>query len=159
MVQVDSDIARLEVVREAIASRANRTKFLPTHLFADPAWDMLLDLYHSNLVQRRVTISSLCIASNVPATTALRWIKALEGDGLASREADPFNARRYYIALTERGLTALKEFFFNPPTGRTTQTPTTTLGAIEFAVRKWKARCAFSRPSRDLFNRARLVAR
>ena len=111
MVQVDPDVARLEQVREAIARRADRTKFLPANLFADPAWDMLLDLYHSDLVQRRVTISSLCIASNVPATTALRWIKALEADGLASREADPFDGRRYYIALTERGLTAMKEFF------------------------------------------------
>lgn len=102
---------RRKAVMSAIRSRTNRAEFLPTYLFADPAWDILLDLYHSGLAQHRVSVSSLCTASNVPASTALRWIKTLQNEGLISRSGDPLDARRYFVALTNTGLTAMDGFF------------------------------------------------
>lgn len=102
---------RQKAVRAMIRSRANRPKFIPSYLFADPAWDILLNLYSAELAQQRVSVSSLCIASNVPATTALRWIKTLENEGLIRRAADRFDARRYFIALTEAGVSAMDGFF------------------------------------------------
>ncbi len=50
----------------------------------------------------RVAVSSLCIAAAVPATTALRWIKALTDRGLFVRAADPQDGRRVYIELVRR---------------------------------------------------------
>ena len=103
--------SRQKLVRDEIRRRANRLKHLPSHLLADPAWDMLLDLYSASLAQLRVTISSLCRASNVPPTTALRWIKTLETEGLITRQNDPLDARRYFVELTEAGLSALESYF------------------------------------------------
>ena len=53
-------------------------------IFADPAWDMLLDLMEAEIEQPRVAVSSLCIAAAVPATTALRWLKTLTEPGPCS---------------------------------------------------------------------------
>ena len=101
---------RIAAINE-IRSRAKRTRFLPSYLFADPAWDILLDLYRSGLAQQRVSVSSLCTASNVPATTALRWIKTLQNEGLIDRAGDPLDARRHFVRLTDAGRTAMDGFF------------------------------------------------
>jgi DNA-binding MarR family transcriptional regulator len=102
---------RQNAVSGMIRSRTDRLKFIPSFLFADPAWDILLELYSSNFAQYRVSITNLCIASNVPASTALRWIKTLENEGLITRAEDPLDGRRYFMALTEAGLNAMDGFF------------------------------------------------
>lgn len=99
------------LVQKTISDRSRRSKALPAHLFADPAWDMLLDLFRAYLAQHRVSVSSLCVASQVPATTALRWMNSLVAEGLIAREADPFDGRRFYLGLTEAGLTAMTTYF------------------------------------------------
>jgi DNA-binding MarR family transcriptional regulator len=96
-------------VRAIIRARRLRDQYFGTDLFADPAWDILLDLYAAQLEKQRVAVSSLCIAAAVPATTALRWIKTLTDLGLLVRSADPQDGRRVYIELspaTEAGLAA-----------------------------------------------------
>ena len=100
-----------EVLRIMTRELADRRRFLPAGLFADPAWDMLLDLYLADILSKRISVSSLCGASNVPATTALRWIGALDREGLIKRTADPRDARRYYISLSEAGLQRMDGYF------------------------------------------------
>ena len=100
-----------KAVRDIIRIRAERRKFLPAHLFADPAWDMLLDLYLADILSQRISISSLCIASNVPASTALRWITTLQREGLVERAGDPYDHRRYFTSLSEKGMAAMDGFF------------------------------------------------
>lgn len=95
----------------AISDRSIRTNHFNSHLFADPAWDMLLNLYRSELLQVRTTVSSLCLASKVPATTALRWIATLDGFGLLLKCPDRFDGRRCYIELSESGSKQMKEYF------------------------------------------------
>ena len=78
-----------ETVRALIRVRRLREQFFPRDLFADPAWDMLLDLMAARLEQSRVAVSSLCIAASMPATTALRWIRTLAEHNLFIRRQDP----------------------------------------------------------------------
>lgn len=99
------------LLHEMLVARRGRARFFPAGLFFDPAWDILLDLLKSRLSQRRVSVSSVCVASNVPPTTALRWIKLLENEGLVTRRADPFDGRRFYIELTEQGEASLAHYF------------------------------------------------
>jgi DNA-binding MarR family transcriptional regulator len=100
-----------DLLRRMLNARRARTKFFNPGLFADPAWDMLLDLYLAHLTHRRVSVTGLCSASQVPATTALRWIKTLEDDGLVSRHPDKFDGRRSFIELTAKAEQSLQRFF------------------------------------------------
>jgi DNA-binding MarR family transcriptional regulator len=95
----------------AIEDRKRRGTIFPAELFADPAWDILLELYRAELRQCRVPVSRLCTASQVPATTALRWLNTLEAEGLLARGADPFDRRRVYIRLTSTGSMAMAWYF------------------------------------------------
>lgn len=88
------------VIRAMIRARRMREQFFPAELFADPAWDMLLDLAAARLEGRTVAVSSLCIAAAVPPTTALRWIKTLTDLGMFVRVADPRDRRRIFIELS-----------------------------------------------------------
>jgi hypothetical protein len=105
--QVTSDM-----VRGLIRVRRLREQFFPGGLFADPAWDMLLDLLAAKLEQSRVAVSSLCIAASVPATTALRWIRTLAEHGLFVRRQDPEDGRRVFIELSDNAADALHAYFF-----------------------------------------------
>lgn len=100
-----------QLVRGVIAARAARSRFFSSELFADPAWDILLELYALTLEQRRTSVSKLCIAAAVPATTALRWIDKLYADGLIERAQDPTDARRVWVAFSDRGRVAMASYF------------------------------------------------
>lgn len=90
-----------------LSSHSIRGHFFPKHLFSDPAWDMLLDLTHARLHGKQISVSSLCIASRVPATTALRRIGDLVKTGLVTRIKDPTDGRRVFIELTSEGYEAM----------------------------------------------------
>ena len=97
-------------VRAIIRARRLRDQFLGADLFADPAWDMLLDLMAARLEGQRVPVSSLCMAAAVPPTTALRWIKVLSEQGIFVRTADPQDGRRIYIELADEVAAALEAY-------------------------------------------------
>ncbi|WP_428678664.1 MarR family transcriptional regulator [Sphingopyxis sp.] len=105
------DRQRAKAVRRMLRQRRMREQYFPADLFADPAWDMLLDLYAARLERQPVSVSSLCIAAAVPATTALRWIKTMTDAGLFLREADPLDGRRIFIALSESAFEAIARYF------------------------------------------------
>jgi len=100
-----------ETVRSVIRARRLRTRYFPDHLFADAAWDMLLDLLQAEIAQLRVPVSSLCIAAAVPATTALRWLRTMVQEGLFVRRADPHDGRRVFVELAPATSEALRRYF------------------------------------------------
>ncbi|MEQ8411049.1 MAG: MarR family transcriptional regulator [Erythrobacter sp.] len=99
------------MVRKLIAARRARSRFFDAALFADPAWDMLLDLVAAHGEGRQVSVTSLCIAAEVPATTALRWLKQMVDTGIFRRIADETDRRRAFIALSESALEAMARYF------------------------------------------------
>ena len=94
-----------------IRARRLRARYFDEELFADPAWDMLLDLLQAEIAQHRVPVSSLCIAAAVPATTALRWIKTMTDAGLFRRRADPHDGRRVFIELSREASEGMRRYF------------------------------------------------
>ncbi len=105
-------------IRAHIRGRRLRERFFAPDLFADAAWDVLLDLSAARLEERPVSVSSLCIAAAVPTTTALRTIKQLVDRGLLERRSDPTDARRTFIAMTAqtgRAMEACLEAVLNGP--------------------------------------------
>lgn len=98
-------------IRAMIRMRRMRDRFFDADLFADPAWDMLLDLMAARLEGRQVAVSSLCIAAAVPPTTALRWIRTMTDRGLFVRHSDPRDGRRVFIDLADEAAAGLERWF------------------------------------------------
>ena len=107
----DAPAVSAEAVRTVIRARRLRARYFPEELFADPAWDMLLDLLQAEIAHLRVPVSSLCIAAAVPATTALRWLKTMVDKGLFLRRADPHDGRRVFVELAPDASHALRRYF------------------------------------------------
>jgi DNA-binding MarR family transcriptional regulator len=100
-----------------LKARRSRDKYFKDEIFADPAWDILLELYAAELGQRRICVSSLCVGAAVPPTTGLRWIKTLEAKGLICRTDDRFDHRRHYMSLTPQASSAMTAYFRALPEG------------------------------------------
>ena len=100
--------AEAAFIRMLIRTRRLRTHYFRADLFADPAWDMLLDLLAAQLEGKKVAVSSLCIAAAVPPTTALRWIGVLAENELIVRVADPDDGRRVHVELAPVTVRALR---------------------------------------------------
>lgn len=109
--KADPSLPDPRIVRQIIRQRQLRSDFFEGGLFADPAWDMLLDLTAARGEKTRVSVSSLCIASGVPPTTALRWITQLINTGLADRVEDETDRRRAFIALSDTAADAMAGYF------------------------------------------------
>lgn len=99
------------LVRRIIHQRQLRSRFFGKTLFSDPAWDMLLDLTAARAEHKRVSVTSLCIASGIPSTTALRWIGILINAGLCERLEDDQDRRRVFIGLTDKGAQTAASYF------------------------------------------------
>jgi len=99
------------LVRRILRQRQLRARFFDGDLFGDPAWDMLLDLTAARVEHTRVSVTSLCIASGVPPTTALRWIGQMTDAGLLQRVDDETDRRRAFIVLTDKAADAMARYF------------------------------------------------
>lgn len=110
------------LARRYLASRRRRAELLNTAMFADPAWDILLDLFVSAAEGRRVSVSSACLASGVATSTALRWVSQLEREGLIARAPDPHDGRRTFLVLNDAIAIGLERWlnatFVHSPSGQ-----------------------------------------
>ncbi|WP_338503984.1 MarR family transcriptional regulator [Sphingomonas kaistensis] len=100
----------LSQIRSIQKARRMREQIFGRDLFADPAWDILLEGFACHLEQRRLSIGRLSTAAAVPATTALRWIVNLEKNGWLAREDDPYDGRRSWVRLSEKALAAMRDY-------------------------------------------------
>lgn len=103
----DAPVDRSRLVRTAKSIkdfRAARAAVLAPELFGEPAWDLLLALYIAEGDQYRLKITAACHESNVPETTALRWLNSLGELGLVRQDTNPTDARSRYVALSPAGV-------------------------------------------------------
>ena len=96
-----SEADLVQLARRISHWRRKRDAMFEPVTFADPEWDILLDLFAETGSGRRVSLSSLCIAAAVPTTTAVRSINAMIDQGVLARSRDANDARRVLIELTE----------------------------------------------------------
>lgn len=104
---------RLARIAEAIyRDRRNRAKVLGVE-FGEPQWDILLDLFIQAVRSNRVSVTSACIAADVPPSTALRALDQLAGAGMVARKEDVEDRRRVWVSLTPKGIRAMRSFLRN----------------------------------------------
>ena len=80
-----------------------RSKALGGIVKTDATWNMLAELLRARITRRRISVTSLCLASRGPVTSALRRLDQLLADGLVTYTLDPQDRRRKYIELTAEG--------------------------------------------------------
>jgi len=80
-----------------------RATAFPTIVEHDPAWNMLAELLRARLLDRRVSVTSLCLSSRTPVTTALRRVERLIELQFVQYALDPKDRRRKYIELAPEG--------------------------------------------------------
>jgi hypothetical protein len=103
-----------DLAQKAYRDRRRRAEvFGEETLFGEPAWDILLDLFVAGEKGKRVAVTSACIGSGVPSTTALRWLNVLELRGLIEREDDNSDARRSFVRLTSKARRLMAEYFLH----------------------------------------------
>jgi hypothetical protein len=104
-------------IRGIQSARRRREKIFGSDLFADAAWDILLELFAVQLEGGRAAVSDLCKAAAVPYTTALRTIGELERSKLIVRTHDHQDRRRIWVDLSRNGNDAMRRYFREPQSG------------------------------------------
>ena len=104
------DLSLGRLVKEILRSRRKRETVFGGALFGEPAWDILLELYAAQLKRQDVPVSSVCEASAVPPTTALRWVVRLEKEGWVQRKRDDSDARRSLVELTAEASARMRTY-------------------------------------------------
>lgn len=109
-------VAAAANARMAAIRRTERRELLGhSSLLANPAWDMLIDLFVHAHVSKPVFTSALCVGSGLPMSSALRIVRKLRDSNMVFREPDASDGRRYFIRLTPQTMEALNRYFCKGP--------------------------------------------
>lgn len=95
---------------KAYRARRERDRIFGPLLFADPIWDLLLDLFIAACENRTVSVSSACIAASVPSTTALRYIRHMVATELVVRTPNPGDHRSTFLELTPTAISKMATY-------------------------------------------------
>lgn len=79
---------------------ARRNATVPSGLFSDPRWDMLVALFLRQEAGAQMSVSEISSVGDIAATTGLRHLDRLEAAGLVERAADPTDGRRRFVQLS-----------------------------------------------------------
>jgi CheY-like chemotaxis protein/DNA-binding MarR family transcriptional regulator len=102
-----ANLATLELLRRLQGARQT---IFGDAVMPEPAWEMIAELMRAHLAGERLSVTSLALSSQSPATTALRRIEDLIQCGLATRTPDPVDRRRSYVELTSEGAKRMQVF-------------------------------------------------
>lgn len=108
----EADSPRLSRIAGAVLkARAERADFLPCDVFGEPGWNMLLELFTAREQEQRIAVTSLCIASLAPTTTALRWVDKLVASDLVVLKPSTSDGRVIYVELSRNGFLSMQRYF------------------------------------------------
>jgi DNA-binding MarR family transcriptional regulator len=78
---------------------------------SDANWDMMLDLMLARAHGRLLSASDLATGADVPLSSGLRMIAALEQQGFVRRTIDVKDRRRSIVRLTDDGAERMMAYF------------------------------------------------
>ena len=108
--QYVDELLLCNVAKNLLRMRQDRHDLFPSDFFSEAPWNIILDLFVHEIEQRRVSVTSACVAAQVPATTALRWVAVLEDANFIARERCPKDGRIAYLTLTDTALELIKQY-------------------------------------------------
>jgi DNA-binding MarR family transcriptional regulator len=86
-----------------LMARNVRKELFGQGLSTGHSWEILVDLYAAEGRSENVLVKGVSSGTGIPHSTALRWINALERNGLIRRRKDPRDARRTRLILSSKG--------------------------------------------------------
>lgn len=98
-------------VRALRSARRARETYFGRSLFAEPAWDILLELYANYLDWRMVGILELGTELGIADATLLRWLEKLRHRGFVERVLHPTDKRRVLVGLTPSAAGKMHKWF------------------------------------------------
>lgn len=107
------DTKRIHANAEAaVRRRLLRRQLLGNgELFGEPAWDMLLDLFINECLDKPVSMSSLCVAAGIPTSSAMKLAQRLCDAGLLYRVPDHRDGRRNFMRISPDVAHRLRAYF------------------------------------------------
>jgi FixJ family two-component response regulator len=102
--------ALADFIRDLLKKETKRRGIGGGDLFGDPAWEMLLDLLLAKIEGHTVSVSSACIASGAPMSTALRLVRRLVGEGVLCKLPDETDRRRHFLIINPKFEQPLLEY-------------------------------------------------
>lgn len=106
----ESDNGLAARARMIFAQRRRRARYFNSAMFDEPAWDMLLALYITDVAGGRLTVGQLISWVGVPHSTAIRWIDYLEKERFVVREAGDEDRRVVRLNLTDKARNAMNSY-------------------------------------------------
>lgn len=103
--------AYIDAAQKLREQRRFRNELIAIDLFADPAWDMLIELFIADDQGFEMSTTNFCLAAGVPVTTALRYVRELADRGVIARAPDPTDGRRIMITLMPAYREKLRRYF------------------------------------------------
>lgn len=107
---IDVEAMSISVLNNLRKLRRLRSEHLPTGLAVEGSWEILLDLYVSELGCERPSLTAVGGSAGVPLTSALRRIHELESNDMVLLAPDQKDRRRAAVHLTRKGREAVKSF-------------------------------------------------
>lgn len=98
---LDPIIDPLQLAKFLYGLRRSRGSFFPADLFAEPGWDLLLDLYIARREGGIVTTTAASVAACVPYSTGYKWIEKMADQGILYLSRSPSDKRLTLVALTD----------------------------------------------------------
>lgn len=89
------------LIRKHIKSEARRRELGGGDLFGDSAWSMLLDLLLAKMEGNMLSVSSACIGSGAPMSTAMRLVRRFVDSGVVHKTPDAKDRRRDFLVLDD----------------------------------------------------------
>lgn len=90
------------LARALYEARRKRDDLFGVGLFAEPGWDILLDLFALEEQGRAATVAMVAAGASIPPDTAHRFVEHLVAAGLVAREP-PDGKRWAFLQLTDQG--------------------------------------------------------
>ncbi len=106
----DLDLILSQSVNEIISDRKERELFFPQLVFGEPAWDILLSLFQSELNNQPMSVENACLAAGVSASTALRYLAHLSSIGLIEHKECPAGGNVACIELSAEVSHAMQNY-------------------------------------------------
>ncbi len=103
----------LYIAEAHIEARQARNHFFPAHLFGEPVWDILLEMYVSEKKGYSVNVESASMATSVGQALALKAINTLNATGFIERVTDRFDRTKTNLKLTPKALDAMELWLEN----------------------------------------------